>query len=364
MKIGIYDPYLDDLGGGEKYMMKIAQCLADQNEVNVFWDKEADLKALKDRFLLDLDKVKLTKNIFSADFSLLQRLIESRKYDIIIALSDGSIPLLLSKKTYIHIQQPLPGNSANFKTRLKLRRIRKFFCNSIYTKSYIDKSLGINSSILYPPVDMKPKKVKKENIILHVGRFRVRDVVTEINNSLVGVGDYKKQGIMIGVFKKMIDSGLKNWKFVLAVSVKKEDQEEFDELKKTTEGFPIEFLLNKNNNALWDTYSKAKIYWHASGFGEDLEKHPEFAEHFGISTVEAMGAGAVPVVINAGGQAEIVEDKKSGFLWNTTEDLGEITKKLINDDKLLEEVSIEAAKRADYFAGERFCKDLLAMLNL
>ena len=50
MKIGIYDPYLDDLGGGEKYMMKIAQCLSEQNEVYVFWDNSADVKALKERY--------------------------------------------------------------------------------------------------------------------------------------------------------------------------------------------------------------------------------------------------------------------------------------------------------------------------
>ena len=36
MKIGIFDPYLDDLGGGEKYMMKIAQCLGKNHDVSIF----------------------------------------------------------------------------------------------------------------------------------------------------------------------------------------------------------------------------------------------------------------------------------------------------------------------------------------
>ena len=69
-------------------------------------------------------------------------------------------------------------------------------------------------------------------------------------------------------------------------------------------------------------YKLAKIYWHASGFGEDLETHPEKAEHFGITTVEAMINGLVPIVIDAGGQKEIVvqdrwvfmEDQKNYFL--------------------------------------------------
>lgn len=356
MKIGIFDPYLDDLGGGEKYMMKIARCLSEQNDVYVFWDEEKDLNDLRKRFLLDLSRIKLTKNIFSKNVSRLTRLIESRKYDIIIVLSDGSIPFILSKKTFIHIQQPLPDRNKDIKTRLKLLRVNKFFCNSQYTKSYIDSSFRVESSVLYPPVDLKHKKVNKENIIFHVGRFRVKNVSK--------VEDYKKQAVMIEVFKNMIKSGLEDWKFILAVSIKKEDSDAFGKLKKMAKDFPISFQINKNNDALWDTYSRAKIYWHASGFGEDLEKHPEFAEHFGISTVEAMGAGAVPVVINAGGQAEIVEDGNSGFLWNTTKELIDKTQGLIKNEELLKKMSLEAMKRAKYFAGDRFCSDLFKILGL
>src|SRR6185369_8422589 len=108
-------------------------------------------------------------------------------------------------------------------------------------------------------------------------------------------------------FKKMVDrERVNNWKFFLAASVRKDDEEKFAELQKSAQGYSIEFFINKTNDELWDLYGKAKIYWHASGFGEDLEKHPSYAEHFGISTVEAMGAGAVPVVLHAGGQKEIV----------------------------------------------------------
>lgn len=356
MKIGIYDPYLDDLGGGEKYMMTLAKCLADEHDVSIFWDNKEDLTKLKKRFLLDLTKIKLVRNIFSSATSFLERINQSRKYDSIILLSDGSVPFLFSKKTFLHIQQPLPGR-LSLKTRLKLKRINKVFCNSYYTKSHVDEFFGINTEVLYPPVDLKPEKMKKENIILTVGRFRVKNV-------LVGGGDYKKQSFLVEVFKKMVKNGLKDWKFVLAVSVKDEDKGEFENLKKSTIGFPIEFLLNKNNDELWLIYSKAKIYWHASGFGEDLKQHPEYAEHFGISTVEAMGAGAVPVAINAGGQKEIVEDGKSGFLWNTQDELIDKTKKIIESKELLEKLSEGAVKRAGRFAGNRFCIDLQRVLNI
>ena len=353
MRIGIYDPYLDDLGGGEKYMMTIASCLSKNNQVSVFWDKKSDLDDLISRFSLNLSDVVLRPNIFSSNISFTKRLLESRKYDVIIVLSDGSIPLVLSKKLFIHVQQPLEQfQNSSFKDRLKLMRVSQFFCNSNYTKTFISKKFELKTSVIYPPVKLFPKKIKKENIILNVGRFRVRDIRTIRDGKNVAVGDYKKQAVMISAFKNMVDDGLKNWKFVIATSVKKEDVEVFEKTKKEALGYPIEFLVNKKNDDLWDIYSKSKIYWHASGFGEDLVSHPEFAEHFGISTVEAMGAGNVPVVINAGGQKEIVQDSENGYLWDSLKELQEKTLMLTKNEKLLSQISEKARVQMKNFLKE------------
>src|SRR3989344_6262434 len=166
MKIGIYDPYLDDLGGGEKYMMTIAQCLSKKHDVNVFWDDPEVKEGLIQRFSLDLSSITFQQNIFSPSFPLVRRLNESRKYDLIILLSDGSIPFLFSKKTYLHLQRPLPIARLSLAGRLKLKRIKGIFCNSKYTKDYIDKKFSLNSKLLYPPILINPKKIDKENIIL------------------------------------------------------------------------------------------------------------------------------------------------------------------------------------------------------
>src|SRR5258706_3216856 len=103
MRIGIFDPYLDDLGGGEKYMMTIAECLSNNHEVDVFWDNKEDFKALNQRFSLDLSKVNLVPNIFSSKTTIFKKLLETRKYDVIIVLSDGSIPFSLSKRLFLHV---------------------------------------------------------------------------------------------------------------------------------------------------------------------------------------------------------------------------------------------------------------------
>lgn len=359
MRIGIYDPYFDDLGGGEKYMMTVAEVLSHGHEVVIFWDNEGDFEQFKKRFNLDLEKVSLHKNIFSSTFSLWQRMKLSSSFDILIVLSDGSIPVVLSKKLFLHIQQPITEiKNLSWKEKLKLIRVDGIFYNSKFTKSYNNSLFfGVKNTIIYPPVNLQPQKMKKENIILHVGRFRIKDDIT-------GINDFKKQKVMIEVFKKMCDDKkIKNWQFFLAVSVKKDDQGTFEKVQQTTEGYPITFFVNKTNDDLWELYNKAKIYWHASGFGEDLINHPEYAEHFGMSTVEAMGAGVVPVVINAGGQKEIVTDEKNGFLWDTLEELQERTEKLMNNEDLRTRLAKDAQKRAKDFSRERFYEQISRLIT-
>ena len=362
MKIGIFDPYLDDLGGGEKYMMTIATLLSKENDVDVFWESQTDLDKLVERFSLDTSRLKLVPNIFSPKVSFSKRFSESKKYDRIIILSDGSIPVI-SSKLFIHFQQPFPNIKRNLKNELKKKKVSAFFVNSLFTKKFIDKEFGIDSKVIYPPVDLKPKKIKKENIILNVGRFRVRDVTIEKNGIKTPVGDYKKQAVMVRVFKEMVDSGFKNWKLVIAASVNESENDIFEEFKKQAEDYPIEFLVNKKNDDLWEIYSKAKIYWHASGYGEDLEMHPEYAEHFGISTVEAMGAGVVPIVINAGGQKEIVTEGINGFLWDSLEDLKNKTLKLAKDEDLLNNLSKKAQLTSLRFSYTEFNKKINELIR-
>ncbi len=192
--------------------------------------------------------------------------------------------------------------------------------------------------------------LQKENIILSVGRF------TKAINT-------KKQEFLVDVFKKIYDRGLSNWRFVLVGSVLPKDNDFVGTLKRRAEGYPIDVLPNVSFKKLREFYKKAKIYWHAAGFGEDLDKHPERAEHFGISTVEAMGAGVVPVVINAGAQPEIVANGISGFLFKTEDELIAKTILLTQNEKLREKISREATKRVKLFSRKEFCKKVNSLLT-
>lgn len=353
MKIGLFDPYLDTLGGGEKYILTAASCLQQEHEVVVFWDDASVLQRATERFNLNLERVRIQENIFSHKISFVNRLLITKDFDAIIFLSDGSIPLTFAKKLYIHFQFPTKWIKLDLLTKIKLIRVKEFICNSYFTKRYIDKKFNVTSVVLYPPADIQEEQIKKkENTILSVGRF---GILPEGNN-------FKKQDFMIKTFIKMVDGGIKNWKLILVVSHRERDSDQIVQLEQLCKNYPIEIIKNATSNQLKKIYTSAKIYWHAAGFGENLDKHPERAEHFGISTVEAMARGAVPVVVNAGGQIEIVEDNINGFLWNSSEELIAQTISLIENNKLLEQVASAAIERAKMFSSERFCRELTKKL--
>ena len=83
-------------------------------------------------------------------------------------------------------------------------RVSHVVVNSGFTKKIIDKEYGVDSVVLYPPIDTKRFVSKrKENIILFVGRF------SQLTQA-------KSQDVLVREFKKMCDKGLKRWKLVLA----------------------------------------------------------------------------------------------------------------------------------------------------
>ena len=90
---------------------------------------------------------------------------------------------------------------------------------------------------------------------------------------------------------------------------------------------------------------------------------PELSEHFGTVTVEAMAARCVPIVINKGGQREIVKHGVSGFLWDTLEELGQYTTCVARDEQLRVRMAEAARSRAQMFSTENFLEQYLTLLG-
>lgn len=338
-KAAIYNPYLDTLGGGERYTLIFAKVLAEIGyDVFIEWKEKEIKEKLSKRFGL-----KLPKNI-----NIVDSVNRGEGYDLCFWVTDGSIPTLRSAKNYLHFQVPFHDvNGSSLLNRMKLFRIEKIICNSNFTKSVIDKEYGVNSIVLYPPVatDLyKPKR--KINQICYIARFS-------------NLTQNKGHEILIRQFKKLVkEKKFSDWKLVFAGGSEVGSLDYLKKLKSQIKEFNIEIIESPTIEVLKDIFGKSKIFWSGAGFNEDEKKNPEKVEHFGITLVESMSAGCIPIVYGAGGYKEIIDNSKNGYLWQNKKDLIDITKKIVSESGVLKKLSVEAIKSSKKYGYEEFKKQI------
>lgn len=379
-KIGIYNPYLSSKGGGEKLCLTLASVLADREdaEVTLITHEPVNLNELSKYFNIDLTKVKLKVIDFEkilvkifyhlplpsgSRFLLvdiyMHRQLKRLKLDVFINhCYRSNLPNVGKRGVYICMFPQKLHEEAEEIGQLKsiyrnmLMKIRKLFLYptkkhgvytyekiisiSGFTQKFVTQYWGLESEIVYPICeDMYQPGVEKRNMILHVGRFFGFDDDSH----------HKRQDILLDTFSKMKDLHKAGWElhFVGSVADDKRAKKFVNDLKESAKGLPVVFHFDFPFKELKLLFNEASVYWHATGYGSDPDKKPEKQEHFGITTVEAMSAGAIPIVINTAGQHEIVQQGKNGMLWSTAEELIEDTNKVL-EDRLKSDKFRKAAK--------------------
>jgi glycosyltransferase involved in cell wall biosynthesis len=225
---------------------------------------------------------------------------------------------------------------------------------SAFTQLWTNRRWGVDCEIVYPPVDSTFTAVEKHNTIISVGRFVARGVV-------------KNQLEMMQAYRGLDGRAPEDCTYccVGGIGGSVEDQTYVETIRRLAgagrRGARV--LVNAPRPELLSTYERAKVFWHATGYGTDDTTHPQLAEHFGIVTVEAMAAGCVPVVINRGAQPEIIQHGVNGFLWDTLDELQSYTLQLLRDDSLRERMAAAARERARFFSGKRFLEHFDSIVN-
>ena len=338
-RVLIYNPYWDTMGGGERYSAQTAAVFLSRNwQVDIVW--QSDIRsAVKARFGIDLQKANMISDYWTA------------KYDVVFWLSDGTLPASFAKTTLVHFQFPFTGIGGKTPLNFVKSRLYKFVVNSRFTKRFIDAEFGVDSQVLYPPIDTAGfVPGKKTNTILYVGRF---SHLTQLKNP----------HLLVDIFKK-IHPHIPGWQLILAGgSGVGTDNRYISALKKSIGTLPVSLILNPQLSQLQKLYSQAKIFWSATGFGADEKLEPLKVEHFGIAVVEAMSAGCVPIVSDLGGYREIITTGRDGFLCSDLSALGKVTCKLITHPDLLTALSKMARQRSKIFGSVCFAAKLLSLIG-
>lgn len=97
----------------------------------------------------------------------------------------------------------------------------------------------------------------------------------------------------------------------------------------------------------------------------DILLMPSRSEGFGLTAIEGMARGCVPVVSNTGGLPEVVREGIDGLIHKKedVEDMVAKIKSLLDDKRLLEKLSANAIKRAETFSEERYNAQIHAWYN-
>jgi glycosyltransferase involved in cell wall biosynthesis len=223
--------------------------------------------------------------------------------------------------------------------------------NSPYTSAWVSRLWGRDADVLAPPVPPRPVGIKGP-VILAVGRFFP-------NRS----GHSKKQLELVDAFRLAVDRGLTGWELCLVGGCSNEERHYVEQVRKAAVGLPVRFFVNAAGEDVADLFARASIFWHGAGFGEDVDRHPDRLEHFGIGVVEAMSAGAAPVVYARGGPAAIVVPGRTGEHFTTLDELARLTIDLARDPQRRERLATAAHTAASEFGSDHFARRARALVE-
>lgn len=363
--IGIYNLHMRAMGGGEKLTLVLAEHLSLAHNVFLFSAEPLDVSSLERFFDVDLSRVRViclkTPGSLTRVLARMSgsngppvslhhdRQLRSHELDLFINNSYASgLTCPTTRGIFMcmfpHLASPVVSKFVNsYSTIVAISR---------YAADWVWKRWDCHSEVLYPPCDDMGPPSAKEKIILHVGRF--------IADSVEDERHHKRQDLLLETFKRMTDLHQQGWELHFTGSLNTDEKSRTfaGTLMRAAEGLPVFFHFNSASEELRKLYRKASVYWHATGYGFDADKYPAKQEHFGISTVEAMSAGAVPVVYASGGQKEIVTDEVDGYWWTDTDRLVNQTRRLANDPALHSELAHQAVLSSKRFSRETFVANL------
>ena len=324
MKIGIIHPIMDVMGGAEYTTLSLLDVLSKTEDSITLYTTSENVTISK--------KIKvrcIKKKNFPIGWKLqrvldIQKLFNAAKKEEIIIVSSGNLVLSrVSKKIIIYAHSSFESelniinrkNKGIFKIYHDIVKKRiddqiKQLCNksvlvisnSFYTKEKIKQNFNKNSIVIYPPV--KIHKIQTEVI-------RKSGIVTISRYS-----PEKNLEFTLEILKKInINSE------IIGNAIFRSQFEFYNKLKRDIEKFDqIDLRCNIKKEDIEKSLKSAKIYFHSS------------KETFGISVIESIAAGCIPIVPDNSAHKETVPFKELRYKENDLDDAQDKIGKAMNGE--------------------------------
>lgn len=301
MQIGIIHPFFDVTGGAEQTTLALIDKLKTTDNLVTLYTVEPPFIAETGNFKMHITKKKKFPSLWRYQRMLeIKKLFhESQRNDLILVMGGGLLLERTSVKrvlVYCHstfleennFAQRKFGGMKGIYYKILQKNIRnslscihdrnvELISNSEYTRKEISKQFGKDSSIVYPPVNINRflkffDSAKQKNVIT-ISRYspeKKLDEAVEIARegrfayTIVGNAKY--------------DSQLKL----------------FEAIKSQQGGSDIKFYCNIPHTEMEKLLVSSKVYFHTS------------KETFGISVVESIAAGCIPIVPDNSAHKETV----------------------------------------------------------
>jgi glycosyltransferase involved in cell wall biosynthesis len=378
MKVVVVHPSLNRGGGAEKVCLAVVKALGKKgHKVRLNTIDRVDWLFLKERFgevFKPLEEVYLIENMpirgkFSQAALTISRflpelfyLMIKDEYDLVVntygdmADSMGHVAYVNALPARVVYHYPGAGLFSSIGWRLfshtydsALKFVDAFFAenvllaNSGFTQDVVRRFLGRESMVVYPPVDVgkfkrAAEEANREKHVVTVSRLRtgknlqlipqVAKIAEQAEFTVIGLAD-QASGEAIKVFAG----------FVKNLGVKER----------------VRLLLNVPFERLASVLASAKVFLHTQS-----------TEAFGISIVEAMASGCVPIVPRNGGPWFDILDQKQGeygYSYVSVQEAAEIIKMLMKNEDLREEVSARARERAMTFDSSVFESEIVGVIE-
>ncbi len=373
MRILVIHPHLNVFGGSERLTrILVYELIKHGHEVAIVTKAKSDtwfpdVPGLRFFYIKYTEHVggdikSLMKLRVRELYETLSKAIDEFKPSVVLSMLQEPLYITLTKiidpelggAMYIHYPKEEEVTAENLPIFVDMYRFPRIFdgfyrvanlhiVNSFYTARALYHMFGLEGYVVYPAIEWdfflyEPElKERRNNVIVYVGRFVPQ----------------KRQDVLIEWFKKYIRPEVPDARLILVGTKDPRHLEYYRKLTElSTEGVEIIDRVLSNIEMI-KLYREAKVYI-----------HPRIGEHFGMAPVEAMAQGAVPVLPEKSGLAELITPGVEGYAARTDEDFIKLTIKLLkmSEEEILK-MRMWSYRKAWHFNPGRFCREMIAVLK-